>query len=899
MRMETSLSGMWTMLEEDGSHPRPFQVPGVWEVPEGQKNAAGPFWFQRTISIPAAAANCRVLLRFAAVSYACEVWIGDRMVGQHIGMWDAFEIDITDAVMPGTTALLRVKVEKPAALTAGPDSASLAGRFPLRSTLSGFLPYVWGQIFGGIWQDVQLIVAGPALIADVFVDARPDGQVMVDLSTAGGSALLSLQIRDEAEQVVVAARMPVEPGPHQIRLQIPEPQAWSPAQPALYTLELLLGQDDAHQIGFGLREVQVAERFLLLNGQPIYPRMALSWGWYADRLDSNPTEEQVIAELSTLKAMGYNGVKLCLWFPPEHYFALADQLGMLLWIELPMWIPQPDAHFCHQVPLEYERLVRQARRHPAVVIYSLGCELNRAVGPEILEPTYRMVKQLVGSIPVRDNSGSGVAYGGLLHEYADYDDYHFYCDLQHFRAMVEHFAPRWRAARPWLFGEFCDYDTFRDPEPVADAWWMQADPQINPQGARWLYEAPFLAERLHHAGLWPRRAELAQLSYQHGLLHRKLTIEATRSFDQIGGYVVTGMVDTPISTAGMWNDQGQPKWPAEAFARFNNNTILLLGWDSRRTWQAGGDRPARSDYWSYRSGGLIRLHVLLSFFPECGAGRAPEPIEGHWLLRDQLGNMWGQGVVQHAGCAPGSLCDLGVAELVAPDLPAPRRATLTVQVTSAGRRIENEWPLWILPARALTTTRGVAICDPRRLLDGLSRFYGVMLLNTTTALDPATQRVIVCTTWNEDLADYVAAGGRVILLETGDPPTGLLPLAELPFWREALRLIEPHPCWGDLVHDGWADLQFSGCATDLALDLRSWDGPATVLLRRVDTRTAAVHAYAALLGAGQGQILISTLRLWGGQGDQPSGILRNPAAIDLLGTWIEYLSQTHADKPIK
>ncbi len=114
------------------------------------------------------------------------------------------------------------------------------------------------------------------------------------------------------------------------------------------------------------------------------------------------------------------------------------------------------------MPIEYERLVRQARNHPSVILYSLGCELNRAIGPDILGPLFALVKSLGGDALVRDNSGSGGAYGGLLDEHAEYYDYHFYSDLQFFRGLIDEFSPRWRTAQPWLFGEFCDADTFRD-----------------------------------------------------------------------------------------------------------------------------------------------------------------------------------------------------------------------------------------------------------------------------------------------------------------------------------------------------------------------------------------------------------------------------------------------------
>jgi hypothetical protein len=65
---------------------------------------------------------------------------------------------------------------------------------------------------------------------------------------------------------------------------------------------------------------------------------------------------------------------------------------------------------------EYERIVRQVRNHPSLLLYTLGCELSREVSADFLGPLYTKIKGLVGDALLRDNSGSGEAYGGLLND---------------------------------------------------------------------------------------------------------------------------------------------------------------------------------------------------------------------------------------------------------------------------------------------------------------------------------------------------------------------------------------------------------------------------------------------------------------------------------------------------
>ncbi len=139
----------------------------------------------------------------------------------------------------------------------------------------------------------------------------------------------------------------------------------------------------------------------------------------------------------------------------------------------------------------------------------------------------------------------------------------------------------------------------------------------------------------------------------------------------------------------------------------------------------------------------------------------------------------------------------------------------------------------------------------------------------------------------------MAAGGRAIVLLTAADDGRPFPVRAVPFWREAVKVVEPHEAWGDFPHDGWTDLQFAGCATDAALDLSAVP-EVRPLLRRVDARTGDVHDYAADVAWGAGRVIVSTLRPDGSQGDQPVGLTRNTAAAYLLRCWVEALTQSLA-----
>ena len=408
-----SLAGTWELVPPDGGRIRRVAVPGCWEDSGVPMDLPGPFIYRRRVRIPGRPRGSRLWLRFGGVSHACRVLIDGHEVGTHVGAWDRFDVEITGAVEGARSILLEVEVEKPASLTAGPDSPAVAGRFPMRETLAGFLPYVWGHMFGGIWQAVALVVTGRVVIEQAHVTGDATGWVTI-AATLSVPSELEVTLRGPDGDVVEHIR-DESAADHLLRLLVPSPRAWSPGHPDLYSVRLRVLDGDERTVTFGLRSVGTDGTRITLNDAPIFPRMILSWGWYPERLTPAPEPERVRADLDQLRRLGFNGVKLCLWVPPEAYLDACDELGMLVWLELPMWLPRASATFRAQVAPEYERIVRAARQHPSVVMYSIGCELNSEVA-DLLGPLYELVKGLVGDALVRDNSGSGEAYGGSLDE---------------------------------------------------------------------------------------------------------------------------------------------------------------------------------------------------------------------------------------------------------------------------------------------------------------------------------------------------------------------------------------------------------------------------------------------------------------------------------------------------
>lgn len=877
----------WYLPHPLGEEWRAVRVPHCWEQEGISKRFEGPVWYATEVEVPAEWQRGRIWLLLEGVSYATQIWVNGKWMGMHLGMWDRFACDITPH-LEDRKAFIALRVIKP------------GGRsYPTPSTLAGFLPYVHGT-FGGIWQQAWLVRTPEAWMEDMYANVIGKGRVQVEVSCGGHlPATLNLSLyRPDGKEVDSKEVLCDERGYVRVTLDDPNPEWWSPRSPSLYRLEVEITDihGDTCRIPrwLGMRTVQVKGDAILLNGEPIYPRGILHWGWYPQHLAPHPTEEEIRAELQTLREMGYNMVKFCLWVPPQHYLHLCDEMGMLVWMELPMWLPEVTPAFQRQAVEEYTRIVLQTRGHTSIILWTLGCELSESASAPFLEKLYWLVKRLTDSPLVRDNSGGGEAYHGLLKEFADFYDNHFYCDLPFLRPLYDYFTPRGRAPQPWLLGEYCDYDTFRDVPAILEAnggappWWAADDEDINPRGVRPDVFAVQQFVQFEQQGLESCRNALSFASRQQGLFHRKVTIETTRLYREVSGYVVTSISDTPIATSGMWDDLGNLKWKPEEFRRFNADSVLLLQFHRRREWVHGGDRPAYVDRWNFRSGEALVAHIALSHYGhhDC-KGRL------RWWLRDEVGETLQHGEsVTSETIRVGTLAPVAALELNMPTVKRMERLTLHCELQAESEVIVNEWDLWCYPPVNVRALEQWAVYDPVHVLDSAEKIgWKARRIDESQILQ---EQRIIASVWHPLLLESLRQGAQVVLFQQQH---GGLPADGVPFWRESTGLFLPHPLWQRFRQLGYMGPQFIGLTCDRALipeKLTEVLGADTVIqpvMRRVDLRSLQIRDYLIDTVVGRGRMLATTLRIAGGLGDAPSGIERNVAGLWLLYCMTEVLNE--------
>lgn len=589
---------------------------------------------------------------------------------------------------------------------------------------------------------------------------------------------------------------------------------------------------------------------IFVEGRPFYIRGLLHWGWYPEVGHPNPPEATMRKEVLSAKALGFNLVKFCLWIPPHRYLEILAEEGMEAWIELPLWDPSPDETALAAMGAEMERIVRQYRRHRNVVVWTVGCELNTSTPADFRERLTASVKNLSGAMLVKDNSGGAEMYGGDLREFGDFNDFHPYCDTPFYPSVLDSLLPGPRVPMPTLLGEFNDLDVHRDLAKIQDEtpYWASALPELNAQGVRWKHDLADVvrSSRFAEEPRVNRHGNLMEASRSQAVFVRKTVQEAVRSRDAIGGTVLTGWRDTPVTSSGVFDDWGNPRFSREEMGTWNGPTCLYLIPNRRPPWIRGGNRPGYLDSLNLFEGQVFWRVGIHSEHDVSGRGL--------WHIEDGGGTTVARGVLNDSSVP--ALTSREIGQIDWQDAKAGEYR-LTVELGDA----KNSWPVWIVPPPDLASAGSWEVYDPSGVLDGIDVAQGDGLITSRVPIDLRAQ-----------LRD-----GRNILLFMLDDGT-----IEVPFFREAAY--EFHEALSAIVplKDRWESLV--AISPDRAID-PGWPELAGLefetLINRIDIRTYR-ESPVLIRAKGEGTLIATTLRPFGGLGNQPVGVMRNAVGATLL-----------------
>lgn len=156
-------------------------------------------------------------------------------------------------------------------------------------------------------------------------------------------------------------------------------QLWDEFNPFLYEVSARMTVGKAvHEVSetFGMRKVEQGKHHVRLNGRNIHLRGALDCAAFP--LTGYPATDVATWKhiFTTVKSYGLNHIRFHSWCPPEAAFEAADEVGLYLQAELPMWIKDvgksPERRkFFEQ---EMKSILREYGNHPSFILYCNGNE---------------------------------------------------------------------------------------------------------------------------------------------------------------------------------------------------------------------------------------------------------------------------------------------------------------------------------------------------------------------------------------------------------------------------------------------------------------------------------------------------------------------------------------------
>jgi beta-galactosidase len=338
----------------------------------------GPGWYRTKLKIENPFPGGRTRLHFVGAGQKSEVFIGLQKVAEHVGGYDEWAVDITDAAAVAQADKKFGGVVPVAVLC---NNARTAEMIP--SDLSDFCRY------GGLYRPIRLEYVPAISLEQIHIEpSLLDGKAAVKIRARlqNPSALkdeveCALDVRDPQGNPVPAAGKRMSPwtGEQEIAaFEIAAPKLWSPTTPALYSCTVTIKSPYGTQTlsqKFGVRSVEWVEHGpFKLNGERLLLR---GTQYHEDHAGVGAAVPEAVVRqtFQQIKDMGANFVRLGHYQQSPQVLELCDELGLLVWEEIP-WCRGGlggDA-YKQQCRDMLTHLIEQHYNHPSVILWGLGNE---------------------------------------------------------------------------------------------------------------------------------------------------------------------------------------------------------------------------------------------------------------------------------------------------------------------------------------------------------------------------------------------------------------------------------------------------------------------------------------------------------------------------------------------
>lgn len=341
----------------------------------------GPGWYKTLLRLENPFEKGRTLLHFEGAGQKTEVFVFTEKVADHVGGYDEWSVDITDAAVRFLSSPEADRFGGKVPISIRCDNSRDAEMIP--SDLSDF------NVYGGLYRYVNLVYTPALTLSALRTDALVDEHGRLGCVTISAEltdhahierASLKIEISDPEGKCVEARTIEIgrSHGRSIASFELPYPELWSTDSPNLYTCRATLSSTAgtmSWEERFGFRHFEFREKGpFYLNGQRLLLKGTHRHEDHAG-VGAAMTEELIEREMELMKAMGVNFIRLGHYQQSRIVLDLCDRLGILVWEEIP-WCRGGlgGPAYRTQARRMLTNMITQHRNHPSIILWGLGNE---------------------------------------------------------------------------------------------------------------------------------------------------------------------------------------------------------------------------------------------------------------------------------------------------------------------------------------------------------------------------------------------------------------------------------------------------------------------------------------------------------------------------------------------
>lgn len=351
-----------------------INLPHSWNNEDTMDNIPGyrrnTSWYRKNIEIPFHTQDKKYSLFFEGANITTKVFVNGSEAGNHVGGYLGFEIDITPYIKNGANEI-HVRVD------------NKYNRDIIPSQKSDFF------IYGGITRDVWLLSKPILSIKKVHLTSPKVShelanlKIQMQLIDINNSTKLNIRavLKDPYGVKVAEKTIGIKMAETTLEIDnISHPHLWDVEDPNLYKVEIELLKNgevlDKVTETFGFRWFEFKKNGpFYLNGRRLLLRGTHRHEEHAGYGAAMPNQLHR-RDMEQIKEMGANFVRLAHYPQDPEIYKACDELGILVWDELP-WCRGGIGEKVWQGNTKrmLREMIHQNYNHPSIILWSLGNEI--------------------------------------------------------------------------------------------------------------------------------------------------------------------------------------------------------------------------------------------------------------------------------------------------------------------------------------------------------------------------------------------------------------------------------------------------------------------------------------------------------------------------------------------